>query len=60
MSPSTEPAAEAVDAPSTRTEELRSFLFFTVVMAPALAVAIVGGYGFLVWMYQLVAGPPQG
>lgn len=44
--------------PSTRTEELRSFLFFTIVMAPLLAVAIVGGYGFLVWMYQLVSGPP--
>ena len=43
---------------STRREELRSFLFFTVVMAPVLAVAVVGGYGFLVWMYQLIAGPP--
>ena len=43
---------------STRHEELRSFLFFTVVMAPVLAVAVVGGYGFLVWMYQLIAGPP--
>jgi nitrate reductase NapE len=60
MNAPTEPAADAIDAPSTRTEELRSFLFFTIVMAPALAVAIVGGYGFLVWMYQLVAGPPQG
>jgi nitrate reductase NapE len=46
--------------PSTRTEELRSFLFFTVVMAPVLAVIVVGGYGFLVWMYQLIAGPPTG
>ena len=46
--------------PSSRTEELRSFLFFTIVMAPLLAVMIVGGYGFLVWMYQLVAGPPTG
>jgi nitrate reductase NapE len=46
--------------PSARKEELRSFLFFTVVMAPVLAVMIVGGYGFLVWMYQLVAGPPAG
>jgi len=45
-------------APSTRKEELRSFLFFTVVMAPVLAVSVVGGYGFLVWMYQLIAGPP--
>jgi nitrate reductase NapE len=42
----------------TRTEERRSFLFLTVVMAPVLSVLIVGGYGFLVWMYQVVAGPP--
>ena len=56
------PAAQPVDAeaPSTRREEWRSFLFFTVVMAPALAVIVVGGYGFLVWMYQLLAGPPHG
>ena len=47
-------------APSTRQEELRSFLFFTVVMAPVLAFLLVGGYGFLVWMYQLIAGPPTG
>ena len=42
----------------TSKEELRSFVFLTVVMAPVLAVAIVGGYGFIVWMYQLLAGPP--
>ena len=44
--------------PDTRTEERRSFLFLTVVMAPVLAVMIVGGYGFLVWMYQAIVGPP--
>ena len=60
MEPKTDSASDAIDAPSTRREELRSFLFFTIVMAPALAVAVVGGYGFLVWMYQLVAGPPHG
>ena len=49
----------ATDAPSTRTAELRSFLFLTVVMAPILTVMIVGGYGFAVWMYQLVNGPPS-
>jgi nitrate reductase NapE len=42
----------------TRTEERRSFVFLTVVMAPVLSVLIVGGYGFAVWMYQLLAGPP--
>ena len=42
----------------TKAQELRSFLFLSVVMAPVLAGVIVAGYGFLVWMYQLVAGPP--
>ena len=42
----------------TKAQELRSFLFLSVVMAPVLAGAIVAGYGFLVWMYQLFAGPP--
>ena len=38
--------------------ELRAFLFLTVVMAPLLAGLIVAGYGFAVWMLQLLAGPP--
>jgi periplasmic nitrate reductase NapE len=42
----------------TKAQELRSFLFLSVVMAPILAVVIVSGYGFMVWMYQLFAGPP--
>jgi periplasmic nitrate reductase NapE len=42
--------------PSTRQEELRTFLFLTVVTAPVLAVMIVGGYGFLVWMFQILTG----
>jgi len=50
---------DAGGTPSTRREELRSFLFFTVVMAPVLAVVIVAGYGFIVWMAQLVLGPPS-
>jgi nitrate reductase NapE len=33
-------------------EEFRSWLFLTVVMAPVLAVLIVSGYGFVVWMLQ--------
>lgn len=46
--------------PSTRQEELRTFLFLTIVMAPVLAIGIVGGYGFLVWMYQLITGDLPG
>ena len=43
---------------SEKRRELLAFLFLTVVLAPVLSVAIVGGYGFLVWMYQLIVGPP--
>lgn len=43
-------------APSTYQEELRTFLFLAVVMAPVIAVATVAGWGFTVWMFQLLTG----
>lgn len=43
-----------------KSQERRSLIFLSVVMAPALAVTIVVGYGFLVWVYQMFAGPPGG
>ncbi|HSC12287.1 MAG TPA: periplasmic nitrate reductase, NapE protein [Rhodanobacteraceae bacterium] len=43
---------------ATRRTEFRLFLFLTVVFIPLLAVATVVTYGFLVWMWQLVMGPP--
>jgi len=47
------------DDQQRRTEEWRTWLFLTVVMAPALAVAVVSGYGLVVWMLQtFVSGPP--
>lgn len=42
----------------SRAQELRAFLLLSVVMAPVVAVGVVSGYGFLVWMFQLFAGPP--
>ena len=42
-----------------RRTEFRAWLFLTAVMAPVLAVLVVSGYGFVVWMYQtFIAGPP--
>ncbi|PSW21161.1 trimethylamine N-oxide reductase system protein TorE [Photobacterium sanctipauli] len=39
--------------------EWRSFLFITIFLFPILAVAIVGGYGFIVWAMQVFfLGPP--
>ena len=42
-----------------RHKELTVFIILAVVLAPVLAVGLVGGYGFSIWMYQLIAGPPQ-
>ena len=49
----------AAHDPQRKKEEWRSFLFLTAVMVPVLTVVFVGGYGFVVWMTQLVSGPPS-
>lgn len=49
-------ALESAD--EEKKHELLAFLFLAVVLAPLLAVMIVGGYGFAVWIYQIFAGPP--
>ena len=49
--------ASAVSA-GTRRREIVAFAVLAVLIWPFVAVAVVGGYGFLVWMYQIVTGPP--
>jgi len=44
----------------TKTDERRAFIILAVFLAPFLACALVGGYGFMIWMLQLVFGPPTG
>ncbi|QDY68647.1 periplasmic nitrate reductase, NapE protein [Qingshengfaniella alkalisoli] len=44
--------------PVSANEERRVFILLAVILAPVLAVAIVGGYGFIVWLYQMIYGPP--
>ncbi|CAO3380947.1 periplasmic nitrate reductase, NapE protein [Azospirillum argentinense] len=44
--------------PGAKRREIAMFLILAVVIWPILSVAIVGGYGFLVWMSQLIMGPP--
>lgn len=50
-------ARSAVPPPSRR-EELVAFIVLAIIIWPILAVGVVGGYGFLVWMFQLIYGPP--
>ncbi len=41
-----------------RRGELAVFMVLAVVIWPFIAVAVVGGYGFVVWMWQIIFGPP--
>jgi len=44
--------------PSRRQQELIVFVLLTLVLAPVVAVATVGGYGLGIWIYQMISGPP--
>ncbi|GAL10064.1 periplasmic nitrate reductase component NapE [Vibrio astriarenae] len=48
-----------IDSAEERSLEWKSFLVIAVLLFPVLSVALVGGYGFIVWMLQVfVFGPP--
>lgn len=49
---------QPVNEDGDRSKEWRLFIFIVVFLFPILSVMIVGGFGFLVWMYQIIAGPP--
>lgn len=46
------------DLRGRRRSELLTFLVLAFGIWPIVAVGVVGGYGFLVWMWQIVFGPP--
>jgi periplasmic nitrate reductase NapE len=55
----TTPKPSSAEEKLRQTEEFRTWGFFTIVLAPILAVLIVSGWGFVVWMWQtFVSGPP--
>ncbi len=55
--PTTAAGSPATPQPRRR-RELLAFFALAFGIWPIVAVGLVGGYGFLVWMYQIVYGPP--
>lgn len=47
-----------MDREITKPDERTSFIILAVFLAPIMSVIIVGGFGFLVWIIQLILGPP--
>jgi nitrate reductase NapE len=56
MASRTEP--RSLDTAPSRRQELFMFALLAILIWPMIAVAVVDGYGFLVWMWQLIFGPP--
>jgi nitrate reductase NapE len=46
------------DKNAQKSKETRLFLFLVVCFFPLLSIALVGGYGFLIWFMQMLVGPP--
>lgn len=58
MSGNTAEESTEYEQTQSKTNELQTFLLLTVILAPVVAVVSVGGYGFAVWIWQLIFGPP--
>lgn len=56
--PNAADAADPLAGKAVRKREVLAFIVLAIVIWPFLAVAVVGGYGFVVWMLQLIFGPP--
>lgn len=50
-------SATPSDTPAKR-QELTLFLLLTVVLAPVISLSIISGYGFFIWLSQIIGGPP--
>lgn len=48
----------AQPVPAGRRAELLVFAIIVAFIWPVVAVGVVGGYGFLIWMSQIILGPP--
>ena len=58
--PDAVPSGDEAAPRDDKRDELHAFIFLAVVLFPAFAIALVGGWGFVVWMTQLIVGPPTG
>lgn len=50
--------AQTGGEPERRRSERLLFFLLAVVIWPFIAVGVVAGWGFVVWMYYLFTGPP--
>ena len=49
---------DRAEPPASRAEERLAFVVLAVFAAPAISATAIAGYGFVVWMIQILSGPP--
>lgn len=49
---------DSSNAVPTQRDELIVFAIIAALIWPVVAVGVVGGFGFCIWMSQLILGPP--
>ena len=52
------PSLNGVVPANSRRAEFFVFAIIVAFIWPVVAVGVVGGYGFLIWMAQAILGPP--
>lgn len=46
-------------ATSVKKQELTMFMFIVVFLFPILSIVLIGGFGFALWISQMIMGPPS-
>jgi nitrate reductase NapE len=52
------PTQQGPSVAREKKRERRGFIFITIFLFPALSIILVGGYGFAIWILQMIFGPP--
>ncbi|WP_343868727.1 periplasmic nitrate reductase, NapE protein [Caenispirillum bisanense] len=51
-------AAAPTRPAATKKQEILMFLVLAVLIWPVITMAFIGAYGFIVWITQMIFGPP--
>jgi nitrate reductase NapE len=49
---------ETLTVQQEKRSELKALAFIAIFLFPILSIIGVGGYGFIIWIMQLILGPP--
>lgn len=50
--------ASEVDSNTERRREFKAFLIIIIFFFPIVTTLVAGSYGFIIWMSQIILGPP--